>query len=231
MSILHFHQIRNIFPDIILLFGGRGWFVKTGIAGREEGLRVGKQGLRVERQGLRVRKQELRVSTAFMLCLFLLSESLRLNSSVSERNHRKLLGLLLLPTVTHEDISVGMPDFWRINRTFFRFVFNSKRKPEIIAVGIACIIGEPPQNPENRLPHCRYSEIFTVVLFKKKMFPLKMVVSNSIHQKSIGISISSGSSPDSSRTFLSCPSMSRESSFSSSRRIGLKNSLASSSTS
>ena len=53
----------------------------------------------------------------------------------------------------------------------------------------------------------------------------------SIHQKSIGISISSGSSPVSSRTFLSCPSMSRESSFSSSRRIGLKNSLASSSTS
>ena len=189
--------------------------------------------------------EESRVSAAFLLCLFLLSESLRLNSSVSERNHRKLLGLLLLPTVTHEDISVGMPDFRRINRTFFRFVFNSKRKPEIIAVGIACIIEKPPQNPENRLPHCRYSEIFTVVLFKKKMFPLKMVVStekarppnrqprffNSIHQKSIGISISSGSSPDSSKTFLSCPSMSRESSFSSSRRIGLKNSLASSSTS
>ena len=61
MSILHFHQIRNIFPDIFLLFWGRGWFVKTGIAGREEGLRVGKQELRVRKQEWRVRKQGLRV--------------------------------------------------------------------------------------------------------------------------------------------------------------------------
>ena len=35
--------------------------MKTGIAGREEGLQVGKQGLQVEKQELQVEKQGLQV--------------------------------------------------------------------------------------------------------------------------------------------------------------------------